>query len=104
VVGEDRYDGRPFLRLLDSYVLWSMHVLDEASERRLETMEPKLNDTFGVDGLRWYEIVETRMRLTPSSRTQAREEWQRAQAKSAAPIDPLDFAYDLADKLAADRG
>ena len=41
------------------------------------------------------------MRLTPKARTRAREEWQRAQARTTEPVDPLHFAYDLADKLVA---
>ena len=104
MAGEDRYVDKPFLRLVDSYVLWSMHFLDEASEQRLEAMESKLNDTLAREGRRWFELVEDEMRLTPKARTKTREAWQRAQAQNAEPLDPLDFAYDLADKLVADRG
>lgn len=79
-----------------------MHFLDEASVQRLEAMEPKLNETFNRDGLHWYELVEAELKLAPKARTKAREAWQRAQSRSADPIDPLDFAYGLADRIVHD--
>jgi hypothetical protein len=39
---QQRYAGRPFLRLLECYVLWAAGVLPAADEQRLEAMTPKL--------------------------------------------------------------
>ena len=38
----ERYAGRPFLRLLDAYVLWAIGELDEESDARLLEITPDL--------------------------------------------------------------
>ena len=37
------YAGKPFLRLLDAFMLWSIGALDDATNAKLEAMTPKLH-------------------------------------------------------------
>jgi hypothetical protein len=36
----DRYADRPFLRLLDAFVMWSIGALDERTARSLDDLTP----------------------------------------------------------------
>ena len=56
-----RYDGKPFLRVLECYVLWAVGELDADDEARLRAMEPKLAEVYGRPGASWVEIVEAEM-------------------------------------------
>ena len=51
----DRYEGKPFLRLLDSYVLDAIGKLDEANAKWLVEAEPYFRETFGGTGS-WQDI------------------------------------------------
>ncbi|KFN40986.1 hypothetical protein [Arenimonas oryziterrae] len=88
-----RYDGRPFLRLLDCYVLDAIGHLDDLQRGALEAMEPNLASTFGVDGS-WTEIVADQMEFPDSFPAQVRAIWQKnvslAQDHGTA-IDPYEF-------------
>jgi hypothetical protein len=61
----DRYAGKPFLRLLDCYVLDAIHQLDDVQRASLQKTEPKLRAAYGVDGS-WLEIVRAQMALPDS--------------------------------------
>ena len=98
----DRYDGRPFLRLLDSYVLHVAGLLDDESLRRLKEMEPKLVQTYDhPPGLTWDEAVEAEMQFGPTLAPAVRDLWnqtvQKAAASGAEP-DPLVWAQQVVDK------
>jgi hypothetical protein len=47
----ERYVGKPMLRLLELYVLWSVDHLSENDASRLQAMAPKLTGTFAATGL-----------------------------------------------------
>ncbi len=38
----DRYEGKPFLRLLECYVLWSVDALSASQAKMLNEVTPKL--------------------------------------------------------------
>jgi hypothetical protein len=41
----DRYEGKPFLRLLECYVLWSVDELPASQAELLKEMTPRLAST-----------------------------------------------------------
>ncbi|MXO58318.1 hypothetical protein GRI89_02005 [Altererythrobacter salegens] len=84
----DRYEGKPFLRLLDSYVLDAIGHLDEAHATWLIAAEPNFRHDFGETG-GWREIVEARMQFPPGMAAAIRELWDKGRAKAqAAGIEP----------------
>lgn len=88
-----RYDGKPFLRLLDSYVLDSIGQLESGAEAALERMQPRLAQTLGGAGS-WQEIVRIQMDLPDSFPQQVRLIWEGflAQAKrQQLSVDPHEF-------------
>src|SRR5688572_33369329 len=96
-----RYDGKPFLRFLECYILWAIDELSPLDAEALEKLTPKLQQTFKRRGT-WQEIVATEMSL-PQGRPEAivrnwvqNKERALSQGKAAAPED---FAKFLADHL-----
>src|ERR1700677_2769120 len=60
----DRYEGKPMLRLLDSYVLWA-----------LGKLEPGLEKTFNAQGS-WQEIISKVMDMPADMPDLIRQTWQ----------------------------
>lgn len=71
-----RYEGKPFLRLLECYVLWSVDRLPPDQAETLEVMAPKLAATYGVDGT-WQDIVAAQMEFPPDLPGALRGMWER---------------------------
>ena len=96
----ERYSGKPFLKLLDSYVLAAIGHLDAESDSALTAMEPKLHDTFGATGS-WRSIVESRMQFPAGMTAAIREVWDEGKTKFAAieggEPDPLEFTTIFVD-------
>ncbi len=96
----DRYAGKPFLRLLDAYVLLAIGELDQASADALTAMEPKLRDTFKGEGS-WYELVAQQMEFPPSLPGQIHDIWVRGRApfieKYGTGPDPVEFTHQFVD-------
>jgi hypothetical protein len=96
----DRYAGKPFLRLLDCYVLNAIGKLDSAQEQGLVRMAPKLSETFGVQGS-WVEIVEAQMDFPAGLTEQILAIWGRAESQAkerGITIDPIQFVMDFVDE------
>ncbi|MFC0686889.1 hypothetical protein [Novosphingobium clariflavum] len=74
----ERYAGKPMLRLLELYVLWSLDNLSEDDVSRLEAMTPKLTSTFGGDGT-WHNAIATTMELPENMPELIREMWTKNQ-------------------------
>lgn len=95
-----RYAGKPFLRLLECYVLAVIGRLDEAQQNTLRLMEPKLQETYGAKGS-WMEIVDVQMDFPNSLHGKIREIWQKnlSQAESlGVDIDANKFAVQFVDE------
>lgn len=73
-----RYSGKPMLRLLELYVLWSLGHLSEDDAARLQAMAPKLTDTFGGNGT-WQGAIANTMELPENMPQQIREMWTKNQ-------------------------
>ena len=71
---DDRYKGKPLLRLLESYVLWAIGQLSEKDRGALERMAPQLESTFGVHGT-WQQILEAVMELPGDMPELIRSNW-----------------------------
>lgn len=94
-----RYDGKPFLRLIDCYVLSSMGHLSEQQEYTLNMMAPKLSEALGLSGS-WFEMVETQMEFPPSLPLKIKQIWEDGKAKAEAlgyTADPGEFARQFVD-------
>lgn len=95
----DRYAGKPFLQLLDSYVLDAIGALDARQRATLTGMEPRLAQVYGTGG-RWQDIVAAQMKFPVSMPTRIVEIWRAGSEKmreaGQAP-DPLAFARQFVD-------
>ena len=76
----DRYEGKPFLRLLDSYVLDAIGHLDQSARRELTASETDFRKMFGVSG-DWHTIVEKRMQFPAGMPAAIREVWDKGAVK-----------------------
>jgi hypothetical protein len=52
----DRYSGKPFLRVLECYVLWAIGELSDKDQQTLVAMTPKFAEIYKRQGS-WQEIV-----------------------------------------------
>ena len=73
-----RYSGKPLLRLLECYVLWSLNELSEKDEESLRLMVPKLQEAYGKSGS-WIEIISSVMDFPGNMPEFVREMWVRNQ-------------------------
>jgi hypothetical protein len=76
----DRYIGKPFLRLLDSYVLDAIGALDETALAGLASLEPGLRRTYGTTGS-WQEIVAAQMQFPEGMPGAIRETWEKGRPR-----------------------
>ena len=99
-----RYDGKPFLRLLELYVLWAMGSLSKNDAENLERMTPKLHETYNRAG-RWQDIIAADMEFSTSMPESVREVWVKNSAIARANnvnLDPQQFAETFVDLNFAD--
>lgn len=95
----DRYEGKPFLRLLECYVLWSIDQLPANQAERLEDMAPRLRATYGADGT-WQEVVATQMEFPSDLPASLRGMWERTLVNASnkqEPVDPEAWAQAVVD-------
>ena len=96
----NRYAGKPFLRLIECYVLDLIDQLDAKQRGTLEAMEPKLRATYNTQGS-WQHIVAAQLELTDSFDAQVRAFWggylDHARAENAS-VDPNEFAMSFVDQ------
>ena len=88
-----RYDGKPFLRLLDSFVLDAIGLLTDAQKEGLATVQPRLAQLYGVDGT-WQQIVAAQLSLPESFREDVSRVWSNYLASAKAQglsVDPNEF-------------
>lgn len=97
----DRYAGKPFLELLDSYVLDATGHLDAGRDAELTAREAEFRRTFGGTG-DWRAQVVQRMQFPDGMAGAIRELWEKGAAKFVAAQgyqpDPKEFARSFVDK------
>lgn len=97
----DRYEGKPFLRYVDAWVLNAIGHLDEPTRAYCTAMEPQLRQTLGLSG-GWTEIVAQQMKFGPDLPAQIRKIWEDGKARFAEAngeaADPVQFAMIFVDR------
>ena len=95
----ERYNGKPLLRLLELYVLWSLGQLPDEDASRLEALAPKLTETFGGDGT-WQNALATTMQMPPNMPELVRDMWaknQKIASDNGVELHPEQFAQMFVD-------
>ena len=98
-----RYEGKPFLRLLECYILKAIDSLPDADRSSLEAMEPQLRLAFKRLGS-WDAIVQAEMNFPVDYENTIRQTWARnvEQASSQGyQLGPEEFARFYADRLSS---
>lgn len=101
----DRYAGRPFLRLLECYVLSAIGQLDAQQEESLRRMEPKLASLYGTQGS-WVEIIESQMEFPETMPEQILDIWEKGLLQvrqQGLAVDPNKFAMAFVDDNFSDH-
>lgn len=101
-VTEDRYAGKPFLRLVDAYVLWVIGALDPTFDASMQELLPKLNATFGIEAASWQDVVRTQMAFTATDDAQFRQAWQHQlehDDRIGQQRDPVAWTHAMADVI-----
>lgn len=94
-----RYDGKPFLRLLECYVLWAVGQLSAEDAESLEAMSASLAATYGRDGT-WQRIVAAEMEFPAELPSALRGMWERTLGDAGDKrdsIDPESWARQVVD-------
>ncbi|HWK35796.1 hypothetical protein [Sphingomonas sp.] len=96
----DRYDGKPFLLLLDSYVLDAIGHLDPMAEPARRDAAANVQQTFGVSGS-WREMVAAEMKFPADMPGALREMWASGRPRFVAAHgrepDPAEFVRIFVD-------
>lgn len=96
----DRYAGKPFLKMLDAYVVDAIGHMDGATEMELSAMEPQMRGALGLSG-DWRSLVEQRMRFPEGMKGAIREVWDKGRVKFIAANgrepDPIEFTMHFVD-------
>lgn len=96
----NRYEGKPFLRLLDSYVLAVIGHLDEPNRQWLTAAEPHFRATFQHDGT-WQQIVAAQMQFPEGMEASITEVWEKGKVRfledTGAEPDPVVFTHQFVD-------
>lgn len=96
----NRYDGKPFLKLLECYVLRAIGQLHKDQDEILVGMERKLAETYHYEGS-WFQIVAHQMNFPESFPGKIMEIWERnldIAKKRNIPVNPNDFAVAFVDQ------
>jgi hypothetical protein len=89
----DRYAGKPFIKLVDSFVLDCIGELDASQSALLVQMLPKLQQTFHSTGT-WQAIVMAQLDFEPSIVPSIRSMWERNQViakQNGVTLSPMQF-------------
>lgn len=89
----DRYAGKPFLKLVDSFVLKSIGELDPSQESLLVQMTPKFQETFACAGS-WEEIVISQLQFPPNICGSIQAMWSKNQdiaKQNGVVLTPMQF-------------
>lgn len=97
---KSRYNGKPFLRLIECFVLRSIGKLSIDQNATLTKMEPKLREIYKQSGS-WYEIILNQMAFPTELPKQIFDVWNQeliTATKNGDSLDPEKFAREYVDK------
>ena len=89
----DRYAGKPFLKLVDSFVLKCIGELDSSQESLLVKMTPKLQEVYSSGGT-WEDIVVAQLHFPPNIGEAIQALWNKNQdvaKKNGVTLTPMQF-------------
>ena len=97
----DRYDGKPLLRLLELYILKAIGELPLVELETLTRLAPKLQAVYGGNG-QWDEAVGAAVHMPADMPQSIREMWDKnleiARANNVPPLSPQKFAEMFVDE------
>jgi hypothetical protein len=100
MVGTDRYVGKPLVRILELYVLWSIDELSEEHAKTLSDMTPRLQSLYSREGS-WNEVIASMMEFPDNLPATFRQMWARnteIAAANGAVLTPQQFAEMVVDE------
>ncbi|MFI4875711.1 MAG: hypothetical protein ACIALR_10250 [Blastopirellula sp. JB062] len=77
-----RYEGKPFIRLLECYILSAIDELPPVYEEKLSEMGPALKESYNLEG-GWREVVAQVMQFPDTVDDELRQMWTHNQAVAA---------------------
>jgi len=89
----DRYAGKPFLKLVDSFVLKCISQLDSSQEILLLQMTPKLQEVYSSNGT-WEEIVVAQLHFPSNINEAIQAMWFKNQdiaKQNGVALTPMQF-------------
>jgi len=100
-MSDNRYDGKPLLRLLELYILNAIDELPLPEQEGLNRLAPKLQAVYGGKG-QWYEAIEKAVRMPADMPQVIRDMWAKnleiARANHVPPLTPQKFAEMFVDE------
>jgi hypothetical protein len=96
---QDRYDGKPLLKLFEFYVLHVIGELHESHRQGLEKMAPKLQKTFGGNG-DWHDAIAAAGLISPEWPNAIRDLWAKnleGRLGDGTRLSPQEFAELFVD-------
>jgi hypothetical protein len=96
---DPRYDGKPFLKFLEFYVLWAIGELPAADAETMLAMTPQLEQTYGALG-RWPDVIAKAMSFPPGMASAIRATWAKntqIAARANTTLSPEAFARMFVD-------
>ncbi|WP_442505698.1 hypothetical protein SH528x_004498 [Novipirellula sp. SH528] len=97
-----RYDGKPLLRLVEYWVLWSIDEIEPNEVSLLVEMEPNLRTAWSLEGS-WHSMLEQLLELSPALQDELRGMWKRnleTARENNMPAPKEMFAQSIADQIA----
>src|ERR1700759_761244 len=98
---DQRYHGKPLLRLLEFFVLRAIGELPIPEQEALDRLGPKLQAVYGGDGS-WHAAIAAAVRMPPETAGAIRDMWTRnleiARANGVEPLTPQKFAEMVVDE------
>lgn len=94
-----RYEGKPFLKLVDFYILKSIGRLEPGQLSALAQLEPKLRETYAIQGA-WFDIVAKQMDLPDDLPGLINAQWHsycNYMHQNGLAADPMEFTYRFVD-------
>ena len=100
-MSDNRYNGKPLLRLLELYILHVLGELPAAEQETLNRLAPKLQTVYGGNGA-WDEAVAAAVHMPADMPQAIREMWDKnleiAKANNVPALTPQKFAEMFVDE------
>ena len=100
----DRYAGKPFLKVIEAFILDAIGELPVEQRDLMQQITPKLQEIYKSQRS-WQGIVAEAMHWKPNAAANIRDQWKKVQeldAANSAGLLPAVFAQKFADAIVAD--